>query len=85
MHELIPIACGFGLGALLGAFRISLLARALLVGALGACATIASGEFRLGWSFLLIDWAEVTLAAAAAVLLWRVARRRISKVRNSGF
>jgi hypothetical protein len=81
MHEILPIASGLVLGGLLAATRVPSFLRAILVVIIGACATIGSGEFRLSWSFLMLDILEVALASAAAwmvVTLWRrnLAHRR---------
>jgi hypothetical protein len=79
MHELFPIACGLGVGVLVGAIRPSLrlpVATVLAV-VLGTAATIISGEYRIGWEFLLIDIPLVALCAAAAFAATRRARQAL--------
>jgi CHASE2 domain-containing sensor protein len=66
MQEILPIASGLLLGGLLAFRRLPLYVRLLLVVVLAACATIASGEFRLSWGFLFPDLAEVAVSCAAA-------------------
>ena len=57
MSELFPILSGFVLGAALGLLRPNIrmpfgIAAAVV---LGAIATVISGEYKIGWEFLLID------------------------------
>jgi hypothetical protein len=66
MNELLPISGGCALGVLLAMARRSMLWRTVLVLVLGACATIASGEFRLGTYYFAADIAEVALCAAVS-------------------
>ena len=77
MHELFPIAAGLLGGALLMCVRPAL---RLPLGALGAVvigvlATVVSGEFRIGWEFLLIDIPGVALAVFAGLVLTQRLRR----------
>jgi hypothetical protein len=77
MQELLPIASGLLLGALLGLLRPSL---RLPLGAgaavcLGLMATVVSGEFRISWGFLAIDIPAAALAAVAGLLAVQRARR----------
>ena len=79
MQEMLPIASGLALGVLLATTRLPLYVRVLLVAVLAVCATLASGEFRLSWGFLLPDVAEVATATAVAFLgikAWRHYARR---------
>lgn len=65
MAELIPAGCGFLLGAALGRVRVSLrlpLGAPLAV-ALGAFATVVTGEAMISWAFVLIDIPIVAVAA----------------------
>jgi hypothetical protein len=57
MQELLPIASGLLCGAVIGLIRPTLRVAvgALLAVALGTVATIVSGEYRIGWEYLLID------------------------------
>jgi hypothetical protein len=45
---------------------------------LGTLATIISGEYKIGWEFLLIDIPLVALSSAAAFATARTIRRRIA-------
>jgi len=69
MDEVFPIASGVLLGAILGYLRPGLRLRGgtVLVVLLGVLATVASGEFRLSWGFLLIDIPLVGVTAALAL------------------
>jgi hypothetical protein len=67
MSELFPVLCGACAGLLLGAipparrFPLGFLLSVML----GIAATIVSGEFRIGWGYLLIDIPLVWVSAAA--------------------
>lgn len=70
LNELLPIASGLVAGSLLALLRPSL---RLAVGAplavvLGLLATVASGEFKASWAFLLIDIPLVALCAVAGLV-----------------
>jgi uncharacterized membrane protein len=73
MQELFPLACGLVLGALLGALRpdLRLPIGAALAIILGVVATVATGEFKTSWGFLLIDIPLVALAAAVGLAAGR--------------
>ncbi len=65
MEELIPAGCGFLLGAAVGRVKVSLrlpLAAPLAV-ALGAFATVVTGEATASLAFVLIDIPIVAVAA----------------------
>jgi hypothetical protein len=47
---------------------------------LGFAATVISGEFRIGWEYLLIDIPLVGIATAAAYLLLGAIGRRTRKL-----
>ncbi len=57
MQELLPIAGGLLCGVLIGLARPRLRvgAGALVAVALGVIATVVSGEYRIGWEYLLVD------------------------------
>jgi hypothetical protein len=81
LNELFPIVAGALLGLVVGTVRPSL---RLWVGmplaaVLGVLATIVSGEFRIGWEFLLIDIPLVAASAAATVLAGRLIRRQLAR------
>jgi hypothetical protein len=68
-EEAIPILGGMALGAMLAMgrgrlFRWTAVAVAAL---LAASATVASGEYRLGWSFLAVDAALVLAGAGVSM------------------
>jgi predicted permease len=75
-HELLPVAIGLGVGAVLGGVR-PLLPTAivlLLSVPLGFLVTVITGEFELGWEYLLIDIPLVALSATAAFWTVRLVR-----------
>ena len=87
MNEILPVFCGLLLGA--GALRAkSVRGRRwlLVVGSLvgGAVATVVSGEFRIGWEFLLIDIPLVFLTAVGFAVAVRTLRRRLPRQRSAG-
>ena len=71
MSELFPVLCGACVGLILGAvpparrLRLSLLLSVVL----GIAVTIVSGEFRIGWEYLLVD---IPLVAVSAATMYRV-------------
>jgi hypothetical protein len=81
VEEILPIASGLFLGALIGLLRPSLRIPigAVLIVAFGVLATVVSGEYLISWSFLLIDIPLVAVSAAASLYVThrlRWARRR---------
>jgi hypothetical protein len=78
--ELFPVVNGLLLGAFLGCLRPRLRfgAGIALSVAIGALATVASGEFEVTWGYLLID---VPLVAASAAAGWTAVYRRRSAAR----
>jgi hypothetical protein len=77
-HErTVPILSGLALRAALGLLRPKIrmpfgIAAAIVVGAI---ATVISGEYKIGWEFLLIDIPLVGLAATVALAGTRTLRR----------
>jgi len=71
VEELLPVASGFVIGLILGLLRPSVRVPigAFLIVALGVLATVVSGEYRISWSFLLIDIPLVAVSAAAGLFL----------------
>ena len=69
VEEILPVASGLFLGALIGLLRPSLRlpVGATLILAFGVLATVVSGEYLIGWSFLLIDIPLVAVSAAAGL------------------
>ncbi|HEV7935869.1 MAG TPA: hypothetical protein VGP70_26590 [Actinomadura sp.] len=73
MTELFPIVAGLLCGMVLGRLTAR---RRVLVGlafsvVAGVLATVVSGEWRISWSFLLIDIPLVAVSAVAGDLLSR--------------
>jgi hypothetical protein len=70
MDELFPIVGGFLLGVLASRLKPALARPLGAAGAIavGAAATIVSGEFRLSWGFLAIDIPGAALAVASGYL-----------------
>jgi hypothetical protein len=86
MNELFPIASGLVVGSALTLIRPQM---RLWVGVaaavvLGTLATIVSGEYKIGWEFLLIDIPLVAICAAAAFVTTRAMRRRIVGASSPG-
>jgi hypothetical protein len=85
VQELLPIGCGFLLGALarrLGrSFRRPVVA--VLAIALGVMATVVNGEAAISWAFVLID---IPMVAVAAPVGFLVAHRfeRVEKTQRGG-
>jgi hypothetical protein len=81
MVELFPVVSGAVLGILVAALRPSL---RLWVGVLvsillGVAATVVSGEFQIGWEYLLID---IPLVAVSTGLSFTVARLASLRLRH---
>jgi hypothetical protein len=80
MNEIFPMLAGVVVGLVLGAMRPSLRLRIgfpLAIG-LGITATVISGEFKVGWEYLLIDIPLVALSAACTLLATRYVARRLT-------
>jgi hypothetical protein len=79
MSELFPVLCGVCVGLVLGAIHPARRYRLGLFScvALGISATVVSGEFRIGWEYLLIDIPLVGLSAAAVYWATSEAVRRL--------
>jgi hypothetical protein len=77
-NELFPVVSGLLIGLLVAVLRPKLRARVgvVLAAIFGVLATIVSGEFRIGWEYLLIDIPLVSVSAAAAVIAVRAFQRR---------
>jgi hypothetical protein len=82
VSELFPLACGILVGSVLGAVApaVRLWLAILLSILLGFAATMISGEFRIGWEYLLIDIPLVGIATALAYLLLAAIGRRARKL-----
>ena len=82
MDELFPVVSGVVLGIVVAGIRPSL---RLWIGipvsiALGLAATVLSGEFEVGWEYLLIDIPLVAVSAGVSFTLARMAFLRIRHV-----
>jgi len=78
MGEALPVLSGVALGATIGLCRGRMphWALAVLVALFAAIATVASDEFRLAWSYVLVDAAEVLVGLVITILLTRRLRTR---------
>jgi hypothetical protein len=82
MDELFPVLSGVVLGIVVAGIRPSL---RLWIGiplsiALGLAATVLSGEFEVGWEYLLIDIPLVAVSAGLSFTLARMAFLRLRQV-----
>jgi hypothetical protein len=77
MNEIFPVLGGLAVGFLLGLLRPRLRLPVGIAAAvvLGTTATIISGEYKIGWEFLLIDIPLVGIAAAIGLVSARALRR----------
>jgi hypothetical protein len=80
MNEVFPIVSGLVIGLLVGLLRPSLRlwVAVLLSAAFGFVATVASGEFRISWGYLLVDIPLVAASAGLSFLVTRAVRRSLS-------
>jgi hypothetical protein len=77
MTEIFPFVGGVLIGVLVALRpRIPVAVAAVLAVALGALATIVSGEFRLSWAYLYFDIPFVALTAVGTTMLVRSRLRR---------
>lgn len=71
MHEIFPVLAGALVGLVLlqvHSPRMKTIVFVALSVLLGVTATVISGEFTIGWEFVLIDIPIVMLSAAAVVV-----------------
>jgi hypothetical protein len=80
MQELVPLVSGFAVGLALGAIRpsLQLWVGGCLAVVLGVTATIATGEFKATWAFVLIDIPLVAVAALCGLAVARPLARRLA-------
>ena len=81
MDELFPVVSGVVLGIVVAGIRPSL---RLWIGipvsiVLGLAATVLSGEFEVGWEYLLVD---IPLVAVSAGLSFTLARTAFLRMRH---
>jgi hypothetical protein len=81
MTEVFPILSGVVVGVLVGGARpqTRVHTAALLCVVLGFTATVISGEFRIGWEYLLVD---IPLVAVSAVVSFLLARTMATRARH---
>jgi hypothetical protein len=77
LSELLPVLSGLVLGFVLALVRrpLRLPLGAVVAVALGALATVVSGEYQISWAFILVDVPLVALSAVAGFLAARNALR----------
>ena len=81
MHELFPIVSGLLLGAALPLIRPQIRLDVGVGTSEGRClrtSGIMSGEYRIGWEFLLIDIPLVALCSVTGFVTARAVRRRVA-------
>ena len=66
-RELLPVALGLGVGSVLAGLRpsVSIAAGIMIAVPLGFLVTVVTGEFELGWEYLLVDIPLVAVSSAA--------------------
>ncbi|HEV2782356.1 MAG TPA: hypothetical protein VGX25_23435 [Actinophytocola sp.] len=81
MNEILPIVAGLLVGLLLGGLKPARRAPlgVTLAVVLGSLATIITGEYRIGWEFLLIDIPLVGVASVVSYLGARALRVRLTR------
>jgi hypothetical protein len=86
VRELLPIGCGFLLGALAQRLRQSFRwpVVTVLAIALGVMATVVTGEAAISWAFALIDVPMVAVAASVGFLVAHRLERVGWKTRRGG-
>ena len=84
MSELFPIATGLILGSTLALVRPRIRLAVGVAGSvvLGTIATVVSGEYKIGWEFLLIDIPLVAVCSAAGLASTRVLGRKLAGSRT---
>jgi hypothetical protein len=82
MDEVFPVVSGAVLGIAVARLRPSLRpwVGVLVSVLLGFAATVVSGEFQIGWEYLLVD---IPLVAASAALSLVLARAAFVRLRHS--
>ena len=76
MTELFPLLSGLLVGSLLTLIRPHMRLTAAVVASvvLGTTATVVSGEYKIGWEFLLVDIPVVAIGSAAGFATARAIR-----------
>jgi len=82
MEEVFPVLAGIALGLVADRVPSTMLRAALIavVGvALGVVASWLAGELAISWVYILIDTAQVVVAAVATVVIVALWRRRVAR------
>jgi hypothetical protein len=81
MSEVFPIAAGLAMGTVLAlvAPRLRPVIGVIAAVVLGTAATLLSGEYKIGWEFLLVDIPLVGVSSLASLLLIRRLRAWITQ------
>lgn len=76
-RELLPVALGLGVGSVLAGLRpsVSIAAGIMIAVPLGFLVTVVTGEFELGWEYLLVDIPLVAVSSAAGSWIVRILAR----------
>ena len=76
-RELLPVALGLGVGSVLAGLRpsLSIVAGIVVAVPLGFLVTVVTGEFELGWEYLLVDIPLVAVSSAAGYWIVRMLAR----------
>jgi hypothetical protein len=84
VQEFFPLMGGLVLGSLLSLLRTSARLRigVLLTICIGLLATLASGEFRLHWGFVLLDISLVAASVVAGLFCTRLMQSKQALRKN---
>jgi hypothetical protein len=76
-RELLPVALGLSVGSVLAGLRpsVSIAAGIMIAVPLGFLVTVVTGEFELGWEYLLVDIPLVAVSSAAGSWIVRILAR----------
>jgi hypothetical protein len=78
-RELLPVALGLGVGSVLTGLRpsASIAAGIAVALPLGFLVTVVTGEFEMGWEYVLVDIPLVAVSCAAGASIVRALSRGI--------
>lgn len=80
MNEMLPVFLGCAVGTVCGLVSLGRRRYRLCLGSapvFGLAATVLTGEWKVGWEFLIIDIALVAVSSFAAFVLCNRMTRRI--------
>jgi hypothetical protein len=85
VNELFPVLSGLVVGVGLGllAPKLRLWVGAVAAVVLGIAATVVSGEYRIGWEYLLIDIPLVAVASVVGLVASRAVRQAVAGGRDT--